>query len=264
MRALNRRLSVRLAMSAGMAALSYTLSAPAQTPPAPPAGQSKAAECIGALDRAQVSRAARKLLEARASYVACSNEACPDMVRDDCSKGLREVDEALPTLVLSASAEGRDATDATVILDGERLAQGLDGRAISVDPGPHLTRFERPGNAPVEVKIVAREGEKNRLVNGEFVLPHAAKPVTKAEGQRIPVVPLAFAATGAIALGTALVVHLSMTSRADDLGRTCAPTCSASDRDALSDRLVLRNVALGIGLGSLAVAAVTYVVGLRR
>jgi hypothetical protein len=241
------------------------LAAPAAggKPGTSPEAATKAAACIKALDAAQESRANRKLLDARTSYVACSNEACPDMVRDDCSKGLREVDEALPTLVLSASVDGKDATDASVVLDGERLAQGLDGRAISVDPGPHLARFERPGSAVVEVKVVAREGEKNRLVNGVFALPHGQGGV-KAEGQHFPVVPVAFAATGALALSVALVEHLSMTSRANDLGKECAPNCAQTDRDALSDRLVLRNVALGVGLGALAVAAVTYVVGLRR
>jgi hypothetical protein len=244
--------------------LAVSASAAPSTPPSSSASTSKAAACIATLDKAQVSRAGRKLLDARASYVACSNEACPDMVRDDCSKGLREVDEAVPTLVLSASVDGKDATDADVVLDGERLTAGLDGRAIPVDPGPHLARFERPGSAVVEVKIVAREGEKNRLVTGVFAVPRSDKGLTRPEGQRFPVVPVAFAATGAVALATALVMQLSMTSRANELGTTCAPACPQSDRDALSDKLVLRNVALGIGLGSLAVAAVTYVVGLRR
>ena len=218
------------------------------------------AACVAALDKAQVSRAGRKLLESRASYVMCSHEACPDMVRDDCSKGLREVDEALPTLVLSASVDGKDATDAKVMLDGERLDAGLDGRAIPVDPGPHVARFDRPGSGHVEVKVVAREGEKNRLVTGTFVIPRAeAKPV-KTEGSSFPVVPVAFAATGVLALGGAFLMHLDMTDRANELGNTCAPWCSQSDRDALSDRLVLRNVSLGVGIGALVVAAATYVV----
>ena len=232
---------------------------------APTSGPDKAA-CVSALDEAQASRAARKLLAARASYVMCSHEACPDMIRDDCTKGLREVDEAIPTLVLSVSIDGKDATDAKATLDGERLAGGLDGRALPVDPGPHVARFERPGSGAVEVKIVAREGEKNRLVSGTFALPHAEAAVVKGEGPHagFPTVPVAFAATGALALGGALLVHLDMTDRANELGNACAPRCSQSDRDALSDRLVLRNVSLGVGIGALVVAAVTYVVGPRR
>jgi hypothetical protein len=186
------------------------------------------------------------------------------MLRDDCSKGLREVDEALPTLVLSATVDGHDATDATVLLDGERLASGVDGRAVSVDPGPHVARFERPGSGYVEVKVVAREGEKNRLVTGTFVVAGASGKPVRGEGSHFPYVPVAFAATGALALGGAFLMHLDMTDRANELGTSCAPRCAASDRDALSDRLVLRNVSLVIGIGALAVAAVTYVVGLRR
>lgn len=230
---------------------------------APTSGPDKAA-CVAALDEAQASRAARKLLAARASYVTCSHEACPDMIRDDCSKGLREVDEAIPTLVLSASIDGKDATDAKAILDGERLAGGLDGRAIPVDPGPHVARFERPGSGAVEVKIVAREGEKNRLVSATFAVPRPEAAQVKGEGSRFPTVPVAFAAAGALALGGAFLVHLDMIDRANELGNACAPRCSQSDRDALSDRLVLRNVSLGVGIGALVVAAVTYVVGSRR
>src|SRR5690606_38994715 len=138
----------------------------AEAPDKASAGAPDKAACIKAHDDAQASRAARKLIDARSQYVTCSHEACPVMIRDECSKGLREVDEAPPPLVLSASGDGKDVTDATVLLDGERLQGGLDGRAIPVDPGPHVARFERQGAGTVEVNVVAREGEKNRLVNG--------------------------------------------------------------------------------------------------
>jgi hypothetical protein len=236
-------------------------------PTASSSSSSNKAVCIAAFDKAQASRAGRKLLESRGSYLACSEEKCPEMIRDECVKGLREVDEALPTLVLSATVDGKDATDASAIVDGEHLTGGLDGRAISVDPGPHTARFERPGSAPIELKVVAREGEKNRLVTGTFILPHAQKGQTTlsgAEGQRFPVVPVALAGAGVLALGGAFFVHMAMTDRANSLGKECAPACPQSDRNALSDQLVLRNVTLGVGLGALAVAAVTYVVGLRR
>jgi hypothetical protein len=235
-----------------------------------PAGAPDKAACIKAHDDGQASRAGRKLIDARAKYVTCSHEACPLMIRDECSKGLREVDEALPTIVLSASVEGTDVTDATAFLDGERVSGGLDGRAIPVDPGPHVVRFERQGNGSVEVKLVAREGEKNRLVTGTFMLATSRGGTgretsqVKMESERFPYVPLAFAGAGVLALGASLFMELDMRSRAEELHATCAPSCPQSDRDALSDRLVLRNVSVGVGLGALAVAAVTYVVGSRK
>lgn len=224
------------------------------------------AACVAAHGSAQVSRAGRKLIEARESYVRCAHDACPVVIREDCSKGLGEVDEALPTMVLSARLDGKDATDAEVSLDGEPLAGGLDGRAIPVDPGPHVVRFERPGSGLVEVKLVAREGEKNRLVTGTFVLPGMKAEQTKREGTQIPVVPIAFAASGVLALGTAFVMHMNLTHRAEELHGPggCAPMCPQSERDALSDQLVLRNVTLGVGLGAMVVAAVSYVFATRR
>lgn len=257
-----RGLRPTLAAAFGFAML-IGAAAPARADAAP-----DKALCITAHDKAQASRAGRKLIEARASYVTCSHDACPDMIRGECSKGLRDVDEAIPTLVLSASVDGKDATDAKVVLDGERLDKGLDGRAIPVDPGPHIARFERPGSGTVEVKVVAREGEKNRLVTGTFVLSTTGSSTNgnngKEGGSRFPYVPVAFAATGVIALGAAAFMHIDMTDRANELGTSCAPRCAQSDRDALSDRLVLRNVAFGVGIGALAVAAVTYVVGMKR
>jgi hypothetical protein len=252
---------------AGAVMMIFASSANADTAPSSPAATNappNKAACIAALDKAQASRAGRKLLDARANYVTCSHEACPDMLRDDCSKGLREVDEALPSLVLSATVDGHDATDATVILDGERLVSGLDGRGVPVDPGPHAARFERPGAGHVEVKVVAREGEKNRLVTGTFVVSGSSSKQIKGEGSHFPYLPIAFAATGAIALGGAFLMHLDMTDKANELGTSCAPRCAQSERDALSDRLVLRNASLVVGIGALAVAAVTYVVGLKR
>jgi hypothetical protein len=228
------------------------------------AGPPNKAACIAAHDQAQASRASRKLLDARSSYVMCSNEACPAIILDECSKGLRDVDEAIPTLVLSASIDGKDATDASVVLDGERLTDGLGGRAIPVDPGSHIARFERPGSGSVEMKIVAREGEKNRLVTGTFIMPRSPAPPVKGEGSHFPYVPVAFATTGVLALGGAFLMHVNMTDQASELGTSCAPRCAQSDRDALSDKLVARNVSLGVGIGALALAAVTYAVGLRR
>lgn len=254
-------------MRAGTAGLALLLLAEVAgaAPKADPAVAAKKAECVAALDKAQASRASRKLTDARTHYVTCSHEQCPDLIREDCSKGLREVDEALPSITLAASIDGHDATDAKVSLDGTPIDGGLDGRSIPLDPGSHSARFERQGSAPLEVKIVAREGQKNQLITGTFpgTKPAGGANVTT-EAPRFPIVPLAFAGTGVVALGAAFFMHLSMTSRANELGNECAPRCSQSDRDALSDRLVLRNVALGVGIGALVVAAVTYVVTLRR
>lgn len=254
-----------VAPAAGCALLLFASTAASAPPKTDPAVAAKKAECVAALDKAQASKAGRKLVDARASYVTCSHEACPDMIREDCAKGLREVDESLPSVTFAATLDGKDAPNAKVSLDGEVIAGGLDGRSIPLDPGSHVVRFERPGSPAQELRIVAREGQKNQLITGVFPGTRPIGPAGGTEGSpKLPIVPLAFAGTGVVALGAAFVMHLTMTSKANDLGNTCAPECSQSDRDDLSDRLVLRNVALGVGIGALVVAAVTYVVAGRR
>src|SRR5688572_5732896 len=111
-------LRIRTVASATGCALLLLVSTASSAPKVDPAIAAKKAECVAGLDKAQASKASRKLVDARESYVTCSHEACPDMIREDCAKGLREVDEALPSLTFAATLDGKDAPDAKVALDG--------------------------------------------------------------------------------------------------------------------------------------------------
>lgn len=226
------------------------------------------AECIDALDAGQARHSSHRLRDARTSYLTCARETCPDAVREDCARLLQDVDATLPTIVLSATEDGRDTTDARVFLDGERVDRGLDGRSITVDPGPHVARFEKSGSAAVEVRIVAREGEKSRLVTGAFALPRMSHtshpPAIKAEKGRTPVVPIVLAGAGLLAIGSSFYFRMQADDRAAELRGTCAPACDQAERDALGDKLVLANVSLAVGLGALAVSAVTWVLDSKR
>lgn len=221
------------------------------------------AACVASLDRAQSLTSARRLKSARAELVSCSAESCPDVVREDCARSLLALDATLPTVVLGAQVDGRDASDAEVVLDGEPVS--LEGRSVTVDPGPHVARFQRAGRS-VDVRFVAREGEKNRIVTGQFVspVPTVSSSRVREEGRRAPVVPILLASTGAVALGGALFMRLRADGEAADLQSTCAPLCARHQRDALSDQIVVSNVALGIGVGAIALAAATYLLDPRR
>lgn len=248
----------------GAAAVLVTASAGAEPEaapapaPAPEASAAPKAECVGQLDRAQSLRSAHKLREARASYIACSAASCPELVREDCSKSLVDLDAAMPTVVFSARAGGHDVTDARVLVDGEAIASALDGRAVALDPGNHVVRFERTGGGATEVRLVAREGEKNRAISASFTPTTPPTEGRKTEAGRFPVLPVLLGGTGLLALGGSLYVRLGADSDADRLRSTCAPTCDQSSRDALGDKLVVANVALGVGIGVLALAAATW------
>lgn len=217
--------------------------------------------CISALDAAQSLQSAHKLKDARASFVACSSDTCPGVVREDCARSLLDLDATMPSVVLSATVDGHDAADARVSLDGAEIAGALDGRSIALDPGAHVARFERAGSAPVEVKFIAREGEKNRGVAASFVIPRTSsppRPVT-AEGSRpIPVLPFVLGGAGLAAIGGGVFLRMNADSAAERLHGTCAPTCDPSERAALGDQLVLSNVALGVGAVALTASAVTW------
>lgn len=218
--------------------------------------------CVSALDDAQSLRSARKLKDARASFVACSSESCPGVVREDCAKSLLDLDQTIPSVVLSATVDGQDAMDAKVLVDGVLAEGALEGKALVVDPGAHVARFERPGSAPVEVKFVAREGEKNRSITATFVLPRS--PITTPalvkdeNGRGLPVLPFVLGGAGLAAIGGGVFMRMSAASDAEAMQSACAPNCDPSERSALSDRLVISNVALGVGAVALTASAITW------
>jgi hypothetical protein len=246
-------LTKRIAIAATLAVATFSVPAFA--------GPDKAA-CVAALDRAQSLESAQKLIEARASFVTCASDACPEAVREDCGRLLQSVDATIPSIVLAAQSGGHDANDAKAFLDGEPVA--LDGRAIAIDPGPHLARFERPGAGAIEVRVVARAGEKNRLVTGTFFAARPEPKQARVEGSRVPVIPLVIAGTGLLAIGGGVMFRMQADAEAERLRGSCAPACDPAERDALSDKLVMSNVSLAFGIGALAVSAVTWLIDSRR
>lgn len=224
----------------------------------------KKVACVSALDDAQSLQSSRRLKDARASFVACSSESCPGVVREDCAKSLLELDQTIPSVVLSATVDGQDALDAKVLVDGAVVPGALEGKSLVLDPGAHVARFERAGSAPVEVKFVAREGEKNRSVTAAFVLPRSpmkTPALVKEESNRgLPVLPLLLGGAGLAAIGGGVFMRMTADSDASALQTRCAPNCDSSERDALSERLVISNVALGVGAVALTASAITWLI----
>lgn len=231
-------------------------------------------ECVVAASRGQDLRDSGKLLEAREQFVACARDVCPGVVRTHCAAWLRDTERDMPSIGFRArDASGRDVTDVRVFVDGEPRADSLDGRAIPVDPGPHEFRFVR-GDAAVEDTIALRAGEKDRLVDIVFEAPRpppasASSPGgsgdTRASapsggGFRFPLLGGIAAGVGAVSFAAMAALALSASSDANHLRTTCAPNCASSDVDAVNTKVVLANVALGVGAASLGLLAVTLVV----
>lgn len=222
---------------------------------ATPARADDVDRCATAAEAAQRTRLAGKLREARDHLITCSSETCPAIVRRDCARWLTEVETELPTIVVRAREGGEDVADVRVFVDGERVAERVDGRPIPVDVGEHTLRFERPGLEAVSQRIITRSGEHARPVSVDFDPPE--KPAAA------PVGPLVLGGVG-VALAAAGGVFWAL-GRGEhaDLESTCAPagTCATSDIDAARTKLVVGDVAVVAGVLALTGAVAWWLVG---
>jgi hypothetical protein len=230
--------------------------------------------CLQAFDEGQQLRIDGKLQAARDRLLFCSSERCPPLVRQDCTQWTSEVMKAMPTVVFGArDAGGNDVPAVRVLVDGVQVADHLDGRPVPIDPGVHTVRFESSSMQAIEQQVLVRAGEKDRPVAAVF--PAAgARPAPTSSSTAAPSAtdgsvarssgpsPLAwiFGGLGVAALGTSLVLELTVHSDADKLRASCgAEGCPSSKVDPLVLRQDLAGVALGVGIASALVATYFFV-----
>jgi len=141
-------------------------------------------DCLSANEASLTARSQNKLRDARTALLKCAAPSCPADVRDECIRGVNEINAALPTLVFEVKdATGADLIEVKVTMDGEPLADRLDGTALPVDPGAHTFSFEAAaGQAKVDKQLVVREGEKDRHERIAFGGPPAPAPPSRAAG----------------------------------------------------------------------------------
>jgi len=193
-------------------------------------------QCIDANGKAQELRRDGKLSAARAQLRVCSDASCPAMVRDDCVKRLDDLERIQPSIVFDVKdAKGADLIDVRVSIDGQPLADHLDGSALKVDPGVHVFTFEVAGRAPIDEKLLVREGEAGRHEAVVAGAASGASPVT---------------ATLPAAQPAAVAVSLPPPPPAP----SAAPP--ASDSGGLGTQKVVGLVVGGLGVAGLAVGGV--------
>ena len=142
-------------------------------------------ECAAAYENTQSLRESGHLLDARKQAVACSASTCSIYVVKDCTQWLAEIDESLPTVVFTAeNVAAADPLAVRVTVDGQPIAETLDGKPVPLDAGEHVVRFETPGADAVEQKVTLQAGEKNRALKASFkqapppVPPTSPPPLT--------------------------------------------------------------------------------------
>lgn len=120
-------------------------------------------DCLAASDASLKSGNEHRLRAERAQLLVCAAASCPADVRKECTRRVDEVNAAIPTVIFEAKdAAGNDLSAVKVTMDGEPLADRLDGIALSIDPGAHSFTFDAAGLPPVQKHFVIREAQKDR------------------------------------------------------------------------------------------------------
>jgi hypothetical protein len=133
-------------------------------------------------------------------------------------------------------------------------------------------RAQMPGAEPQEQRILLAPGEKNRTINVTFVRPQPVpiapaplvtpprpalapeQPPQRTRGHGLPAGSYLFGGLGLAALGVFGTYGILGLTDANHLRATCVPACQSSDVDAVHTKLLVADVALGVGLVSLGVA----------
>lgn len=238
------------------------------------AGNEPVDACIASYDRYESRLAAGDLLEAKKGLARCGASGCPGALQRECVTALAALEPRVPTVILVARDPAKhDLTNVRVALDGVPLRSQLDGREIEVNPGPHRFRFEMAGADPVEQTVVVREREKGRFVEAQLtpknVLSTPPPPPAPREherererddvgsGRSVPALSWVLGGVGVAALGTSAFFGATALAARSDANQ-CRPNCTDHQVDAVNQRLLGADIALGVSVVSLAAAVIVY------
>jgi hypothetical protein len=95
---------------------------------------------------------------------------------------------SIPTIVFAVKdGAGRELSAVKVTMDGEVVADHLDGSSLTLDPGSHQFTFETAGQPPLTETLIVHEGEKDRRESLTVGSPSApAVPPTAATPTAAP------------------------------------------------------------------------------
>ena len=135
------------------------------------------ATCVDANASAQGLQHQGKFTAARAQLRVCVDASCPDVVRTDCAQRQEELERLQPTIVFDVQDSAhQDVVQVDISVDGQKVADKVDGLALRVDPGVHTFSFEAPGHVVTTTELVIHEGEKLRTARVVLIEPAAGPP----------------------------------------------------------------------------------------
>jgi hypothetical protein len=223
--------------------------------------------CVAAADQGQILRDEGKFRPAREAFMRCARTSCPDLVSADCSKWLVDVEQRSPSvIVIATDAEGNAMTRVKVTVDGEPLAEQIDGKLLLIDLGEHVVRYDAVGFESVEQRLTIAPSDKRRALAVRFraeragaaskTSPAASAPQQDEHARPIPLPTWIFGGTALAAFASATYFGLSgVAQRSAALGEDgCAPNCPGSEKTSIRNKLLVADISLGVGLVSAGLA----------
>jgi hypothetical protein len=227
--------------------------------------------CVDAFTQSQLLRDQKRLLSARDLLRTCMRRECLPVLKGrlvkECTKMLADVEAALPSLVFEAKdGNGNDLSAVQVTMDGQPLADKLDGSAIEVDPGEHKFTFDG-GNAHVDKTVLVRAGDDGLHVRVVLGTPSTRSAPAKAmdasatapsDGNTQRTIGLVVAGVGiaGVAVGSIFGAMALSGSPCNSSNKMCA---TQSDHDTLVTYETIANVGLGVGLVGLVVGGYLFI-----
>jgi hypothetical protein len=199
----------------------------------------------------------------------CAATTCPADIKKECLARVDEVNAQIPTIVFSVKdAKGADLSAVKVKMDGEVLAERIQGTALSIDPGEHTFTFEMAGQAPVTKKLVIVQGQKDRrevisFGSGASDGPVEGAPSTPPAGvddgggmgtQKI--LAIVAGGIGVVGLGVGTAFGIMALSKKSDAQNACPNNCATQDGvNKWSDAASTGNIStIGLIVGGVGIA----------
>jgi hypothetical protein len=212
-----------------------------------------ARECIAEHEAGIAAKEAKKPLEARPKFAACTRPECPAAVREECAAMVEQLDRQIPSVVIAVKdPDQRDLVDVRLFIDGKLVSEKLSGQAIELEPGQHEFRIRHSKSGELVQRALIVEGEQRRRIAFTFQ-PRARKtekpaPVAPKESSHsIPTVSWVLGGVGLIALGSFGYFAASGKSKEKDL-ESCSPGCDPKDVDVMRKRYLIADISLGVSV----------------
>jgi hypothetical protein len=200
-----------------------------------------------------------KLASAWSEYEALDRLAREEN-KTDVVAATRQRTDALRTRVpeLTLRATPSLPSGGEVLVDGSVVvAQGLEAKAVKVDPGEHVITAHAPEHKSYRQVIIVAEGAR-QSVDVPFEAAFLAPPPKAAAPPRPRMLPIALAAGAGVAAAGGVAAFLVAGAHADDARAACPMRMSCEDER--SDVRTLDAIALGAFVSAAALAVASFVI----